>query len=100
MIMFSLVFAYKGRNSMDRRRNGRCVFIALLRKKGTLPGSESFRSIQLPFDKSIEVSDPMYSFNESLNPIDPLHIFASNKYNVGRPRFDGERAAVTVNKAM
>ncbi len=43
---------------------------------------------QLPFNKIIEVSDPIYSFNELLNKIDLSKYFVSNKYNAGRPRFD------------
>lgn len=43
---------------------------------------------QLPFSKIIEISDPIYSFNQLLNKIDLSKYFVFNKYNIGRPRFD------------
>ncbi len=43
---------------------------------------------QLGFEKFIEISDPIYSFNEIMNQIDLKKYFAHKESKKGRPRFD------------
>ncbi len=44
--------------------------------------------LQLDFEKIIELSDPIYSFNEIMNQIDLRKYFVRKENKMGRPRFD------------
>lgn len=44
--------------------------------------------LQLDFEKIIEISDPIYSFNEIMNQIDLRKYFVRKENKMGRPRFD------------
>ncbi len=46
---------------------------------------------QLGFEKIIEITDPIYSFNEVMSQIDLIKYFAVKESKMGRPRFDGEK---------
>ena len=46
---------------------------------------------QLGFEKVIEITDPIYSFNEVMNQIDLNKYFVNEESKIGRPRFDCEK---------
>ncbi len=43
---------------------------------------------QVGFEKTIEISDPIYTFNEIMSQIDLRKYFAVKESKMGRPRFD------------
>ncbi len=47
--------------------------------------------MQLGFEEIIEISDPIYSFNEVMSQIDLRKYFAVKESKMGRPRFDSEK---------
>lgn len=60
--------------------------------KTTFNHGEYYTPIQMkiPVDleKIIEISDPIYTFNEIMNQIDLYKYFAGKESKIGRPRFD------------